>query len=433
MEWTFIDTWIVGTGMLSAMSCALLGNFLVLRRMSMMGDAISHAVLPGLAVAFLITGSRDSVTMLVGAVLVGIATAFLIQGVTKLGGLDKGASMGVIFTTLFALGLILIRQAADHVDLDPGCVLYGAIELTPLDVYEIAGWEVPRAAATNGVMLLVNLVFVGLLYKELKITSFDPDLATTMGINAGFMHYLLMSLVAATTIAAFESVGSILVIAMLIVPGACAHLLTDRLPAMIALSLLVAATSAVLGHWGAIALPPLLGFRDTGTAGMMATAAGFIFVLVFLFAPRHGVAGRWLGQALLALRIDRDDILGFLYRHRELAPENAPPVQKKDLAKALLSGRRARIASWDLARRGLVRIGENGVRLTSEGLAAAKDLVRSHRLWEAYLCDQMGFCETDVHYTAHRLEHFTDTDMQSKLNEAAGKPQQDPHRKQIPD
>lgn len=144
MEWTFLDTWIVVVGMLGAMSCALLGNYLVLRRMSMMGDAISHAVLPGLAIAFLVSGSRESLPMLIGAILIGVLTTFFIHGIDKLSGLDRGASMGVVFTTLFALGLILIRQAADHVDLDPGCVLYGAIELTPLDTYLWFDWEIPR-------------------------------------------------------------------------------------------------------------------------------------------------------------------------------------------------------------------------------------------------------------------------------------------------
>ena len=197
MEWNVLDTWIVVTGALSAMSCALPGSYLVLRRMSMMGDAISHAVLPGLALAFILTGSRESLPMLVGATAVGVLTTFLVQAVVKLGGLDKGASMGVIFTTLFALGLILIRQAADHVDLDPGCVLYGAIELTPLDLVAVFGMEVPRAAVVNAAMLAVNLGFVLLFYKELKITSFDPALATTVGIPAGLMHYLLMTLTAA--------------------------------------------------------------------------------------------------------------------------------------------------------------------------------------------------------------------------------------------
>ncbi len=245
MAWTFLDTWIVITGVLSAMACALLGNYLVLRRMSMMGDAISHAVLPGLAIAFLVTGSRGSVAMLVGAVLIGLLTALLVQGLYRLSGLDRGAAMGVIFTTLFAIGLVLIRQAADYVDLDPSCVLYGAIELTPLDTTELLGFEIPRAALTSGGMLLINLLLVLAFYKELKITSFDPSLATTIGIDANRWHYVLMTMVAATTIVAFESVGSILVIAMLIVPGATAHLLTDRLSTMLIISLIIAASGRV--------------------------------------------------------------------------------------------------------------------------------------------------------------------------------------------
>ena len=350
MEWTSLDTWIVITGALSAMSCALAGNYLVLRKMSMMGDAISHAVLPGLAVAFLITGSRESLPMLIGATAVGVLTAFLIQTIFKLSRLDHGATMGVIFTTLFALGLILIRQAADHVDLDPGCVLYGAIELTPLDVNEIMGIEIPRAALTSGAMLLINSLFILLFYKELKISSFDPALATTLGINSTVMHYALMTLVAATTVAAFESVGSILVIAMLIVPGASAHLLTDRLSLMLVLSLVIAILSAVLGHIGAITIPGWFGFRDTSTAGMIAVASGVIFLMVLFFAPRYGVLSRMMSQALLSLKITRDDILGLLYRYRELASAEAAPVSIRDLHEALKQGHSVTVAVWDLLR-----------------------------------------------------------------------------------
>jgi manganese/zinc/iron transport system permease protein len=432
MEWTFIDSWIIVTGMLSAMACALLGNYLVLRRMSMMGDAISHAVLPGLAIAFLVTGSRESLPMLVGAVLIGVLTAVLIQGISRLSGLDRGASMGVIFTTLFALGLILIRQAADHVDLDPSCVLYGAIELTPLETDVLFGVEIPRAAVTNAAMLIINLLFVLCFYKELKITSFDPALATTIGINANLMHYLLMALVAATTIAAFESVGSILVIAMLIVPGAVAHLLTDRLSRMLLISLAVACLSAVLGHLGAITVPGWFGFRDTSTAGMMAVAAGFIFLLAFVFAPRYGVAGRALNQALLALRITRDDILGFLYRFQELAPDDAPPAKAVDIHAALKNGFSTRVAIWDLARRRLIHRRGDDLALSETGLEAGRNLIRSHRLWETYLCDKWSFCAEDVHYTAHQLEHFTDPQLQAELGKAAGDPDRDPHRKRIP-
>ncbi len=432
MEWTSFDSWIVVTGMLSAMACALLGNYLVLRRLSMMGDAISHAVLPGLAIAFIVTGSRGSLPMLVGAILIGIVTAFLIQAIFRLSGLDKGASMGVIFTTLFALGLILIRQAADHVDLDPSCVLYGAIELTPLDTYAIGGLEVPRAAVTNGAMLVFNLIFVLVFYKELKITSFDPALATTIGINADLLHYVLMTLVAATTIAAFESVGSILVIAMLIVPGATAHLLTDRMGIMLALSLVLAALSAALGHLGAITVPTWFGFRDTSTAGMMAVMTGVLFLLVFLFAPRYGVLSRFYQQVRLALRIVGDDILGLLYRFHEMAPTEAPPMQAQDFRQALKQGWAIRPALWHLVRRRWIERQANGFRLTAEGLAQGRRLIRSHRLWESFLCGKMGYCEADVHTPAHHLEHFTDAAMQTRLADASDRPAQDPHRRSIP-
>lgn len=297
MEWFPIDTWIVVVGTLAAVACALLGNFLVLRHMSMMGDAISHAVLPGLAVAFLITGARVSVAMFAGAAVVGVLTAVFTQWISRFGNVDRGASMGIVFTTLFAIGLLLIVRAADHVDLDPGCVLYGAIELTPLDV----AWrptvfgvtaEVPRAALVLAGVTLVNLLFVVGFFKELRISAFDPELATTLGINANLMHYLLMTLVAVTTVAAFEAVGSIIVIAMLIVPGAAAHLLTDRLGTMVVVSVLLAATFAGLGHLAALTVPGWFGFEDTSTSGMMAVVAGAVFAVVMFCAPRHGILAK---------------------------------------------------------------------------------------------------------------------------------------------
>ncbi len=294
MEWFAIDTWIVVIGALAASSCALLGNFLVLRKMSMMGDAISHAVLPGLAIAFLVTGARASLTMFIGAAVVGVLTAVFTQWISRFGKVDEGASMGIVFTTLFALGLLLIVQAADHVDLDPGCVLYGAIELTPLDVVwrpEFFGHrlEVPRAALVLAAVTVLNLLFVVAFFKELRISSFDPELATTMGIHANLMHYMLMTLVAVTTVAAFEAVGSIIVIAMLIVPAATAHLLTDRLWLMVVLSVLLAIVSAFLGHLSALLVPGWFGFTDTSSSGMIAVASGMIFALVLFFAPKYGV------------------------------------------------------------------------------------------------------------------------------------------------
>ena len=296
MNWTSFDTWLVVTAALCAVACALPGCFLVLRKMSMMGDAISHAVLPGIAVAFIISGSRDSLIMFLGAAIVGVLTAVFTQWISRFGHVDRGAAMGIVFTTLFAMGLLLIVRAADHVDLDPGCVLYGAIEFTPLDTVEVGPLEIPRAALVLTVVLVLNLSIIALLFKELRLSSFDPSLADTLGYSSQALHYLLMTMVAVTTVAAFEAVGSIIVIAMLIVPPATALLLTRRLVPMILIACVVAVLSALLGHLGALTAPTWFGFEATTSSGMMAFAAGVLFFLAWCFSPSEGQLILWLRQ-----------------------------------------------------------------------------------------------------------------------------------------
>ena len=293
MNWTSFDTWLVVTASLCAVACALPGCFLVLRKMSMMGDAISHAVLPGIAIAFILSDSRGSVVMFVGAAIVGILTALFTQWISRFGNVDRGAAMGIVFTTLFALGLLLIVRAADHVDLDPGCVLYGAIEFTPLDTISLGSLEIPRAAVTLACVLAVNLVIILLLFKEFRLSAFDASLSDTLGFSSRILHYLLMTMVAVTTVAAFEAVGSIIVIAMLIVPAATALLLTRRLVSMIVIACAIAVLSAWLGHVGALTVPPWFGFESTTSSGMMAFAAGLLFLLAWLFSPSEGQLVRW--------------------------------------------------------------------------------------------------------------------------------------------
>jgi manganese/zinc/iron transport system permease protein len=429
-----LDGWIVAAAVLCAMGCALLGNFLVLRRMSMMGDAISHAVLPGLAVAFLITGSRDSLPMLTGAAIVGVLTAVFTQWINRFGKVEESAAMGVVFTALFAIGLILIVRAADAVDLDPSCVLYGEIVIVAFDDrINILGLDVPQVVARLAAVLIVNLLVVAVFYKELKISSFDPELATTLGINATVMHYLLMTLVAVTTVASFESVGSILVVAMLIVPAATAQLLTDRLPSMIIVSLIVAILSAVLGHLSATTLPTAMGLPDTSTAGMMAVVAGLLFTLAMLAGPRHGIISKLVHRGLLTLRIAREDLLGLLYRMEELSggPRVAPV--------ASVMHETAAMGPWirRAALRGLIRGGElqrrpDGYELTPLGRDAARQLIRSHRLWEGYLQTHVGLAVDHVHAPAERLEHVTSAAMREELAERTDRPSIDPQGKAIP-
>jgi manganese/zinc/iron transport system permease protein len=402
-ELTYLDGWIILTGILCALACALPGCYLVLRKMSMMGDAISHAVLPGLAVAFLLTESRASLPMFIGAAVVGVLTAVFTQWIRSAGKVDEGASMGVVFTALFAIGLILIVRAADHVDLDPGCVLYGAIEMTPLDTINPFGLgEVPRAAAVLATVLGINAAVILLFYKELKITSFDPALATALGISARWMHYLLMTLVAVTAVAAFESVGSILVVAMLVVPAAAAYLLTQRLSLMLVLAMVIGALSAVTGHLAALIVPGWFGYGSTSTAGMMAVMAGVFLALVALFAPRSGVLMRLLGHLQLVLRIRREDILGQLYRAEEQSKGTLAAAELRD------DGHRwaSRVALRLLARQGLIASADGRWQLTAPGREVASELLRSHRLWQDYLSESLNVAGDHVHDAADQLEHI---------------------------
>lgn len=280
------DFWIILTGTLVAATCGVLGCFLVLRKMAMVGDAISHSVLPGIAIAFLISNSRDSILMLAGAAVLGLITVFLIQSLQN-GGLQSDASIGIVFTALFAIGVILISRNAAHIDLDLDCVLFGEIAYVQWDTLIINGYDMgPAAVWLLGGTLLLVLVVIGLFYKQFKLCAFDPALAAAVGIPVALFHYLLMGLVSLSTVASFESVGAILVVGMLIVPASTAYLLTDRLSVMLIYSVLIGAVSSAGGYYAAKWL-------DASIAGSMITVAGLLFVLAFVFSPLHGLVARY--------------------------------------------------------------------------------------------------------------------------------------------
>jgi len=277
------DVYIITTASLVSMSCALLGCYLILRRMAMVGDAISHAVLPGIVVAFLISGSRDSATMLVGAGLIGIITTFLIEFFHKKARLQTDASIGVTFTSLFAIGVVLISLYAGKVDLDQDCVLYGEIAYVPLDLWVTDSGLVmgPRAVYIALVIFLMIVVFIVVGYKELFLTTFDPAYASAIGISTTLWHYLIMGAVSATTVASFEQVGAILVVALLIAPAATAYLLTDNFKQMLVISSGVGVISSLTGYYLAV-------WVDSSIAGAIAVMAGIFFTLALLFSPKHG-------------------------------------------------------------------------------------------------------------------------------------------------
>jgi manganese/zinc/iron transport system permease protein len=251
--------------------------------MAMVGDAISHAVLPGIVIAFLISGSRDSMTMLIGAGLIGVLTTFLIEFLHKKAKLQTDASIGVTFTWLFAIGVVLISLFAGKVDLDQDCVLYGEIAYVPLDTLIVGGQSIgPRALYIMGIILTIIILFIWIGYKELFLTTFDPAYASAIGISTTLWHYLLMGAVSATTVASFESVGAILVVALLIAPAATAYLITDNLKWMLVIACIAGIVASVTGYFFAVWL-------DGSIAGAIAAMAGAIFVLAMIFSPTHGI------------------------------------------------------------------------------------------------------------------------------------------------
>jgi len=432
MTWQVYDTWVVIVGALCAMACALPGAQLVLRRRSMMGDAISHAVLPGVAIAFLVTASSDPWVMIAGAVVIGILTTVLVDLVQRAGRTEVGASMGIVFTALFALGLVLIRLFADDVHIDPHMVIYGSIELSYLDQVDVLGWSIPRGAVVNGAALLINAILFLVFAKELKLTAFDESLAASMGFRPRIVQGVLMAMTAVTAVMAFETVGSILVVAMIIVPGASAWLMVDRYGPMLAWTMAFAVGAAVLGHLAALIVPGLFGF-DGGmsTSGSMAVMSGVLFVAAWTLSPRHGLIARARVRRHLALRIAKEDILGLLYRFEEGTRQGDEPLSASDIREALSVSRSVAVGALRGVRgAGQVAVVSDRLQLTEHGRVAARALVRTHRLWERFLWERLGLRPDHLHGTADRLEHFTSPSMIQEL--AEHDEGEDPHGRPIP-
>ena len=434
-QWSpFFDGWIIAVAAACAVACTLPGCFLVLRRQSMLGDALSHAVLPGIAIGFLVTGSRANWIMFVGAIIAALVTVLLTQWLGKRARVDHGAAMGVVFTTLFALGVVLIVRGADSVELDPHIVLYGALELTPLDLISIGPVAVPRAFVVLAGVVVANLLVITLLFKEFRIAAFDPELAKSLGLKPELMHALLMGMTAVTTVAAFEAVGSIIVVAMLVVPASCARLLVGNLRGMLGLAMLFALATAIFGHLVAVELPHRFGFGSVPTAGAMATVAGLLLVAVVLANPRGGVLAILRARWAFHLRTTREDLLALAWR----LEERGSPTTSHDLCGQLtavrgLSTTLTAHCLRRLCRNGLLIEEDGSMRLTSEGRHQAGSLVRSHRLWEAWLAEAAGIAPDHVHESAMRLEHVTDQRMREQLAKEAGTPGVDPHGRPIPE
>ncbi|MFJ7697846.1 metal ABC transporter permease [Lysinibacillus fusiformis] len=269
-----IEFWVVLTGLLVGVTCGIAGVFLILRKMSMIADAISHTVLFGIVMAYIITQSLNGFWMLIGAAVAGILTTYLVQ-LLHSSGIQEDAAIGVVFTSLFAAGVLLITLFASNVHLDVEHVLMGEIAFVPWDRWTVLGLAVPKAVWMLLLVLVINIVFLLLFFKEMKLATFDPVYAATIGIPVVFLHYGFMTSISFTTVAAFDSVGAILVVAMLIGPAATSYLISKTIKQMFIYSMLFGAGASVIGYY-------LAKLWDTSIAGMMATTVGLLFIITLI-------------------------------------------------------------------------------------------------------------------------------------------------------
>ncbi len=351
------DLVIVVTAILVSTASALVGTFLVLRRMALLSDAISHAVLPGIVLAYWLSGGeRATLPALLGAAAAGLVTVSLVEWLTRTGKVKNDAAIGIVFPALFSLGILAISLYFRNVHLDMDAVLYGEIAYAPFNTLRLGNLELPESWLMMGALTLLNLLFVLLFYKELKLSTFDAGLAATLGLAPGLLHYALMTLVSLTSVGAFQSVGAILIVAFLIVPPATAFLLTQRLPVMIGLAVGVGVVSSVAGYVLAIWL-------DASIAGMMATVAGICFALAFFFSPLEGFLTTRLRRNRQRLEVAARLLVAHLAHHDH-------PVSEQEVLREFgWSPRFLQQAKKKALQAGWLEVLREGLRPTKSGLS----------------------------------------------------------------
>ena len=260
----------------TATACALLSPFLVLRKLSMVSDAISHSVLLGIVLAFFIVKDVGSPLLIVGAALFGVITVFAVEFLSGTGLVKNDDAVGIVFPMFFALAVVLITKFARNVHLDTDIVLMGEVIIAPLNRAEFLGMDLPKAFVQMGILFIVNLLFIIIFFKELKITTFDKGFAKLAGFSSVALFYALMTLSSLTAVTAFDAVGAILVVSFLITPGAAAYLISKDLKVMIAISVGYAVINSVLGYVLSLLM-------NVSMSGMTAAAAGVTFLITFLF------------------------------------------------------------------------------------------------------------------------------------------------------
>lgn len=409
LQYEFIQRALVASVMVG-ISCGLIGAFIMLRRLSLIGDALAHAVLPGVVIGFMVAG-KTPLSLFIGASVAGIVTALLISFVERNSKIKSDTAIGIIFTGAFALGILLVSQLKQvHIDLSS--YLFG-------DVLGVSDSDIVLSSVITVFITCVVILF----YKQLLVTTFDPTLAHILGISAGAFHYFLMTMLSMSIVAGLQSVGVILIIAMLITPPATAFLLTEKMKPLLVISATVGVFSSVAGLY--------LSYHFNFASGAsIVLVAVFIFMLAFLFSPKQGIVVRAFRKRKTSRLNMYEDIIKIL--SKEDVPSDAVQAGEILMKKLGLSHKKVKSAIAGISQLGLIERRNGNLVLTEKGSILAKKLVRSHRLWETYLTDKQVVGMENIHQDAEKYEHILSDELLKEIDEELGHPEKDPHGSPIP-
>lgn len=403
--------------------CGLLGSFIVVRKLSLVGDALSHAVLPGVAIGFIVAGQKDPLAIFVGATIAGLAGTVLVNLIKATTHIKEDSSLGMVLAGFYGFGIVLItmvqKQAVGNkAGLDK--FLFGqAAAMSSGDVLVMA------------IIAVVSLVAIFVFYKQFLVGSFDAGYSRALGIPTQLFHYGLMILLAFAVVISLQAVGAVLVSAMLIIPASAAYLLTDRMHRMLLLSSLFGMGSGAFGAFLSFLGPNL------PTGPLMVIAASTIFSVCFFFSPKHGMVSRWLRFREHRNRVRNENTAKAIYQVRERNNFEGDGVLLDDLAERLHESRAAalmRIKFLVAGNYGDVKESGNTTKifLNPEGWLMACAVVRNHRLWELYLTNEAEFAPDHVHEDAEKIEHMLGEETVRRLERLLDFPSKDPHGKLIP-
>ena len=389
--------------------CGVLGCFLVLRNMSLIGDALSHAILPGVFIPFMIIGYSKA-GFFIGTLSAAIISAIAITWIQNNVKTKNDAAIGIVFTLMFSIGVtgISYLNNAQGVHLDLKDFLFGS-------TLGISNEDIVITSIVTAYAIASVVVF----YRYLFITTFQATIAATMGISVQYVHYFLMLLVSLAIVASLQTVGIILVVAMLITPASTALLLSNNLKSVLVISGIIGLLSAVLGLIGAIIL-------NTPPGPAMCITATLFYALAVVLSPTKGILVKMRNKRHQKALIQREDILKWMYK-------NQGAISKSAIRKGLGyndSTLGARFA--ELTTAGAISSSPSGYSITAKGREIGQKLVRAHRLWEKYLVDEMGLKDDQIHEDAENLEHILDYEMMDSIDEKLGYPEIDPHGAPIP-